>query len=314
MSRMDRAIGAACLLGGALVMTAAAPVADIAFPHARIFPESITATHDGELFVSAADDGTIWHARPGDATAKAWLEPAASGMVAMFGVFVDEKANTLWACARPRRGDPDDARDRASALLAFDLKTRAPKGRWQMPGGAKDVCNDMAVAADGTLYVAETGGGRIVRLRRGAAALDVWFTDPRLAGVDGIAFDRDGTLYLSTVSTSRVFRLPLDQDGSPGTLAELAPSRPLDHPDGMRFVSPGHFLFGENGEKGGISEGIVHGDAIDVRMIEGSRPGTTSAIPYRGRAYGVVARLRYRAPEMAGQDPGVFSIYSVPLR
>ena len=308
-------LGTRLSLGMAILLaTAGAAPADIGFPQPRIFPESISATRSGDLYVSGADDGTIWRARPGAPEAEMWLAPAQSGLVAMFGLYADEKARTLWACGRPRRGDADDVRDRSSALFAFDLATRAPKGRWQMPGGAKDVCNDMAIARDGTVFIAETAGGRILRLKPGANALDIWFADSRLAGIDGIALDADGTLYVSTVTTSRAFRLPVDRTGLPGTLAELTPSRALDHPDGLRFVAPGRFLFGENGEHGGISEATVQGDALQVRMLEGSRPGTTSAIAYRGRAYGVVAKLKYRAPDMAGQDPGPFAIYAVPLR
>lgn len=311
MNRTSRLSLAAAAL---LALTGFAPGDDIGFPQPRIFPESITVTRGGDLYVGGADDGTIWHARPGESAAKVWLTPAKSGLVAMLGVYADEQAGLLWACGRPRRGDPDDVRDRSSALFAFDLATGTAKGRWQMPSGAKDVCNDMAVGADGTLYISETAGGRILRLAKGAAALDVWFADPRLAGIDGIAFDRDGTLYVSTVGTSRAFRLPLDKDGHAGALTELTPSRPLDHPDGMRFVAPHRFLLGENGDHGGISEAVVDGDKLAIRTLAGGRPGTTSAIGYRGRAYGVVAHLDFRAPEKAGQDPGPYAIYSVPLR
>lgn len=310
MRKVRLILGVAALV----MLTGAGPVDEIGFPRGRIFPESITVTRAGDLYVGAADDGAIWHARPGDAMATEWLSPAQSGMVAILGVFADERAGTLWACSRPGRSDPADVRDRFSALLAFDLKTKAAKGRWQMPGGAKDVCNDMAVGPDGSVYIAETAGGRIIRLRKGAAALDVWFADARLDGVDGIAFDTDGTLYLSSVRTSRVFRLPLVRAGAAGTLVELTPSRALDHPDAMRFIGKGRFLFGENGEQGGISEAVVApGDKLNVRLLTGSRAGTTSAIAFKGRAYGVVAKLRFRAPEMASQDPGPFAIYSVPL-
>lgn len=311
---MTRTFKLAVAAAALLALTGLAPGGDIGFPQPRIFPESITVTRSGDLYVGGADDGTIWRARPGDSEAKVWLAPEKSGLVAMLGVYADEKAGLLWACGRPRRGDPDEARDRASALFAFDLATGDAKGRWQMPRGAKDVCNDMVVGADGSLYISETAGGRILRVAKGASALDVWFADPRLAGIDGIAFDRDGVLYLSTVGTSRAFRLPLDKDGQAGALSELTPSRPLDHPDGMRFVAPHRFLLGENGEHGGISEAVVNGDKLEIRTLAGGRAGTTSAIAYRGRAYGVVAHLDYRAPEKAGQDPGPYSIYSVPLR
>ncbi|UAK26263.1 SMP-30/gluconolactonase/LRE family protein [Sphingomonas nostoxanthinifaciens] len=301
-------------MSAALALLGAAPPGDIAFPRGRIFPESITVTRGGELFTSGADDGAIWHARPGDAAATEWLDPARSGMVGMLGVFADDRAGLLWACGRPKIGDPDEVRDHASALLAFDIRTAAPKGRWPMPGGAKSTCNDMAVDRAGNLYISETAGGRIIRLKKGAAALDVWLADPRLEGLDGIAFDRDGTMYLSSVRTNRLFRLPLDRTGDPGALVELTPSRPLDRPDGMRFVAPGRLLFGEAGDHGGISEATIAGDRLEIRTVTGGKPGTTSAVAYRGNVYATVAKLRYRTPEMKGQDAGPFFIYTVPLR
>lgn len=291
----------------------AAPANEIAIPRPRAFSESVSATRGGELFVGSVGDGTVWHARPGDAAATVWLEGAAAGIPSMLGVFADERAGTLWICSRPAPDGTEAERERASALVAVDLRTRAPKGRWPLPNGAKAVCNDMAVARDGTLYVAETAGGRVLRLRKGGAALEVWLEDPRLAGVDGIAFDADGTLYLSTVGTSRAFRVAIGRDGRDGGLAELTPSRPMDHPDGLRFLAPGRFLIGENGDGGGITLARVAGDRLELTKLEGSLPGTTSAVAIGKRAYGVVAKLRYRAPAMAGQDPGPFAVYSVPL-
>src|SRR3546814_2632402 len=62
------------------------------------------------------------------------------------------------------------------------------------PGASRSLCNDFAVAPDGTAYVAETLRGSIIRVRGDKA--DVWIADPRLAGADGIAFDDDGQLYV----------------------------------------------------------------------------------------------------------------------
>jgi hypothetical protein len=50
------------------------------------------------------------------------------------------------------------------------------------PGTIADqtpLCNDMVVAADGTVYVTDTLSGRILRLKKGASALETWATDPR---------------------------------------------------------------------------------------------------------------------------------------
>src|SRR3546814_19151391 len=66
------------------------------------------------------------------------------------------------------------------------------------PGASRSLCNDFAVAPDGTAYVAETLRGSIIRVRGDKA--DVWIADPRLAGADGIAFDDDGQLYVDRKS------------------------------------------------------------------------------------------------------------------
>ena len=61
------------------------------------------------------------------------------------------------------------------------------------PGGSGYA--DIAVAKDGTIYVADTAQGRVLRLKKGATALDVWASDPVvLATVDGLAILDDGAL------------------------------------------------------------------------------------------------------------------------
>jgi sugar lactone lactonase YvrE len=40
--------------------------------------------------------------------------------------------------------------------------------------GEAALCNDIAIGPDGTAYATDTVANRIVRLKKGAAALDVW--------------------------------------------------------------------------------------------------------------------------------------------
>jgi sugar lactone lactonase YvrE len=55
------------------------------------------------------------------------------------------------------------------------------------------------VAADGTVYVTDSLSARILRLKKGASALETWATDPRWDAkgpqLDGIAMLADGNLY-----------------------------------------------------------------------------------------------------------------------
>jgi hypothetical protein len=66
----------------------------------------------------------------------------------VLGVYADDKANTLWACSSSigPNGPP-------SAAAAYDLKTAQLKARYPLPTTGA-FCNDIAVGAVGTVYVA----------------------------------------------------------------------------------------------------------------------------------------------------------------
>lgn len=307
--------GRILLLAGTLFLaTGASPATNIPYPQPRIFPESITVTQDGTLMTGSLSDGTIWRARPGDAAAQMWLDPATSGLHATLGLFADDRANRLWVCSAAGPEDRGELADRLSAVRVFDLKTGASLATFPFPDGAKDLCNDFAIAGDGSAYITETLHATIYRIRPGTGKMVAWLTDPRLKGVDGIAFDSDGTLYVSSVFTGRVFRVKIAANGKPGAVTELRPSRPLDHPDGLRALGHGRFLVSELGPDGGISVVRVKGDTLAVSLLPDSPKGVTSAVALKGSAWGVVAQRRYLMdPKLKTEDPGPFVIHAIPL-
>jgi streptogramin lyase len=135
----------------------------------------------------------------------------------VLGVLADDKTNTLWVCQNNTGGRGGAPVVGQTALRSFDLKSGAAKGTYPFPtnGG---VCNDMAVSSNGTVYATESFGNRIHRLRPGATELEVWVTDPRLAAVDGVALLADGAVYVNTFFSGELFRIPVNTDGSAGTL------------------------------------------------------------------------------------------------
>jgi hypothetical protein len=58
----------------------------------------------------------------------------------------------------------------ASILRSFDLTSAAPKFRWPLPGDI-NLCNDFVVGPDKALYISDTLGSRIFRLKPGAIDL-----------------------------------------------------------------------------------------------------------------------------------------------
>lgn len=183
----------------------------------------------------------------------------------MLGVLADDKTNTLWVCQNSTGGRGGAPVAGQTALRSFDLKSGTAKGTYPFPtnGG---VCNDMAIAADGTVYATESFGNRIHRLRPGATALEVWASDPQLAAVDGIAFLADGAVYVNTFLSGRLFRIPVNADGSAAALVPIDTSMPLSRPDGLRAVGPRTLIQAEG--QGRVTELTINGNRADVRVVQ----------------------------------------------
>ena len=196
--------------------------------------ENLTSSQDGTVYFGSMAKGTIYRAAPGASQAEPWIQASTAGLTNVLGVLADDKSSTLWVCQNStggRGGAPVTGRPH---LRSFDLKTGAAKGTYPFPSNG-GVCNDMAIAPDGTVYATESFANRIHRLKPGAAALELWVpADPRLAGVDGIALLADGAVYVNTFFRRRIFRIPVNTDGSAGAMVKIETSMPLGRPDGLR--------------------------------------------------------------------------------
>ena len=288
---------------------AAQPVTEITLPGTRIFPESITSTSDGTLIVGSLGHGNVSRIAPGTAMVEEWIKPGTGGLNQVLGVYADEKGKTLWVCSNNLENKGE-----ATAAMAFDLKTGAPKGTYPLPGDGT-LCNDIAAASDGTTYFTDTRQGSVLMLKPGGKSLEVAAKDPLLAGADGLAFGEKTILYVNSVSAGKLLRLDLGPDGKAKSVVELKLSRPVDRPDGMRAIGKNRLLLAENSGKMSIVtfEGEGLHNAVITTIKEGleSTPGVTLT---RGMAWIVEGKLNYRNdPAFKDKDPGLFKMYAVPL-
>lgn len=297
------------LCGGAL--QAKATPADILLGQ-RVFPESITSDAAGNLY-TGSNAGTIYRVRRGAKQAQPWIGPdATNGIHSLFGVYADDKANRLWACAIPNLfGTPRESGP--SALKAFDLATGAFKASYPLPTDKPAACNDIAVARDSTVYATETLSGRLFVLRPGAKALAVFADSPDLAGVDGIAIAGDGTLYVNNVRKQLFQRVERKADGSYAGLTSLELSDRLNGPDGLRSLGGDRFLQGE-GAGGRVAIITVSGDAATVTPLRTGLDGSVGVTRFGQVAYAIEGKIGYLVdPKLRGQDPGPFMIRAIPL-
>jgi sugar lactone lactonase YvrE len=250
-----------------------------------------------------------------------WIKPAAYGTGALFGVFADARNRMLWTCTNDfsARGVSVAGADAGTWLKGFDLRTGAGKISLKLPG-EHPVCNDAAVAKDGSLYVTDTGAPRILRWRPGAAALEIWLEDPVFdakpngGGLDGIAIGSDGNILINNVRDGDLFKVVIGADGKPGKVTKLALSRPLVSPDGMRHAGGMTFALAEGA--GRISKVTVTGDNAEIETLAEGISEPTAVDIYGGSAWYTQGHLSYLFnPAKKTQTPDLpYRITPVPWK
>jgi sugar lactone lactonase YvrE len=318
MSRQTQAVLAGALLSSALWMTAAAGPSSIALPGERAFPESITSTRDGSLFVGRLGEGGVIRVDPQTGAAALFVAPGAAGSRSITGVFADEASGTLWACSNDLSalGGPSGGRDRGAALKGFDLRTGAAKRSVSLDPNS--FCNDIAVDA-GAVYVTDSAHPTVLRLPASAATFEVFATNPQFAppqpnsaGLDGIAFGGDGAMYVTTYAAGGLFRIAVE-NGRAGRVVKLQ-GRALGLPDGLRPLGPKSFLLVEGA--GTLDRVEVDGDRFRATPLRAGFHTPTSVTRLGSVAWVSEGQMPlFFDPARKGESPILpFHIYAVPLR
>jgi streptogramin lyase len=299
---------------------AAQKVESIPIPGTKAFPESITSTSDGALFVGRLGDGGIVRVKPRSAKSTVFVRPGASGSRSILGVFADEASSTLWACSNDLSalGGNATGSDTGSALKGFDLKTGGGKRSVSLPG-SHAFCNDITVDAKGSVYITDSANPTILKLSPGATTFEVFARDSAFSppqggfGLDGIAFGSDGNLYVTTYTVGELIRVEV-KDGRAGRVTTLSGTHRLKFPDALRALGDNSFLLIEG--SGTLDRVVIQSDAFAVTQVRGgfaaptsvARVGTTAWVTEGNLAYFFDASRKNLTPSLP------FRIYPVPLR
>ena len=267
----------------ALPAAAAAPPDTINIPGERIFPESLTSLSDGSVIIGSIAQKTVYRAKPGSDTAEVWIAPGTENLNNVLGVFADNKAGTVYVCSN-LLGPPGPGPAVNATLLTFDAKTGTEKGHYVFPT-EKGVCNDIAVDADGNAYATDTNNMEIVRLKKGATALEVWAGNgafgPKGGVLDGISV-LGKRVVANTLATSKLFSIPIGADGKAGTVVEVKLDREISRPDGMRSFGKSDVLIIEGGNGGRLSRIALSGDTGKVTTVKEGYPDGPVAVTVVG--------------------------------
>lgn len=258
----------------------ASAVDTLQLPGPTYYPESLTASADGTLYVGSLPAGEVVRFRPGQIAPETFL--AAGTVKGVAGVLADDAGGQLWLCAVDLTfASPTEVR-------SFDLATGEPRVRAALPAAA--FCNDLTLDAQRNLYATDSFGN-IYRLPSGGAALEVWASDPLLApstqggfGADGIVFDGASALYVNTFSDGRLLRIPIGAGGAAGAVEEISVTPALQSPDGMRLLDASTLVVAEGA--GRLTSLALSGRAATATTIANRLDGPTSVVRV-GQSYWV---------------------------
>ena len=298
---------AGSLIVAVVTLTSFAPLAraqnrtQVTIKDTGVVAENLTSSRDGTVYFGSMATGTIYRAAPGAAQAEPWILASTAGLTRVLGVLADDKTRTLWVCQNSTGGQGGTPVAGQTALRSFDLTSGAAKGTYPFPPNS-GVCNDIALSADGTVYASESFRGRVHRLKPGATALEVWTSAEQLNVIDGLAFLADGSLYVNTFDTGRLFRIPVKPDGSAGPIVPIETSLPLVRPDGLRSAGPRTLIQAE--QQGRVAELTISGDRAEVRVVQDGLTRASGVTLIRDTALVLVELARavvvpYRAPGAA---------------
>jgi hypothetical protein len=96
-------------------------------------------------------------------------------------------------------------------------------------------------------------------------------------------------VIVNTLSTNKLFAVPIEKDGQAGVVNELKLDQPIYNPDGMRALNDGTLLVAESGHNGRVSLVNVEGDQARVTTVEETFPQGVVAVASIGQAAWVLS-------------------------
>jgi len=288
--------------------TSAEEARTISLPGKQLFPESIAIESSGGVYLSSVTQAEILYLDPETGKAADFVESGAFGLASVGGLQLGPDGKVLYAC-NSDLGLTSHPADGGPALLAFDVADRKRVSRWALPGGG--LCNDMAIAEDGTIYVTDSFVPRILVLRPDADELTPLTVDQRFSGkgfnLSGIAV-LEGRLIVAKFNSGELFSV----DRASRQVEPLRLSQQLLQPDGIAVAGPDTLLVAESG--GRLSKLVLSGNNVDVTVLAEGLRGPSDVALADGRAFvleGQLDRLPGFDPEARPPEPFLIKIFDL---
>ena len=191
----------------ALAATAPAPVPVARTKAEPILVESVAFDARGRLIVSAVNAGGIFRLARDGALVR-WSKQPISGVPEFYGIVADPARNALWAVTACNVQAICKAQPRLPALVRLNLRS----GRIEQIINGNDASKsfgDVAVGADGTVFVSDSGAGEVLKLAPGASELARVVKLEGRASPQGLAVSDDGEVLVFSNYSDGLHRIDL---------------------------------------------------------------------------------------------------------
>lgn len=211
---------------------------EFTIPPGYAMPEAVAYDEaTGRTFIGTVRDGAILVHRPDTEGLTRFADPeSVDGLMAVFDLLADTKRGHLWVAtgSTSQYVDARPALFGRTGLIKLDLKTGEKLGEYRvLPDGNAHLLGALELAADGTVYAADSTTPLIYRLRPGDPRPQPYAGHPMFTSFRGIALSPDGQrLYVADYDLG-VFFFDLAADQPRGYSLGVPPNLNLGGIDGL---------------------------------------------------------------------------------
>ena len=241
------------VLGATLLAAPGVALAEggIEFKAPMVYPEGVAynpATN--EFFVSSMRKGVVGAVKA-DGTYREFAKDPL--LISSVGLHVDAARGRLLVCV----SDPGvslktspKTQKKLARLMAFDLKTGKRKAKVELNTlvEGQHFCNDMAVDAEGNVYVTDSFSPVIYRVDPAFKAV-VFVKDDRFKGegfnLNGIAHHKDGFLIAGKSSDGTLWKI---SERDPTKIEAIQVPEKFPNSDGLVFTTDGDLIVVQNAD------------------------------------------------------------------
>ena len=281
---------------------------EILFLEDKFFPEGITISKNGDIFVGSLKENKIVRFKNKKKNAELFVSSNSNGLMSVIGILADDRNKILWACSS-NPGVTNYPSDNPVSLKAFDLNSGEPLQSYEFPNSG--FCNDITLDSNNNVYVTDSFNPRILRLNKSQSRLETWFENDAFKGegfnLNGITFTNNN-IYIVKMNSGELFKIGIADNGKPINFTKIDLPRPLNAPDGIKAINKKNLLVVEN--KGSLTN-INLSEPITLKILRDNLDTPTTVAIKDKTAWVLQAQFGHLFGDEKDIPPGPFAIIGV---